>query len=303
VPYEGSQVAPAYKPFQGDDVVKLLVDEAHKHGMQAQAWLSYGFYAYFTADATKDSSKGAILDEHPELLAINNEGNGKLHRAFGDYFSLCPSNPKSHEVLGKLMVEQVNRYAVDGIHLDRIRYPEDTFCFCGYCKEHFKQDTGLELKEYAKGSDEAKKLLEWRREQTATAVAHFRDVVQKVKPGMPMTAYVVGPFEMDSKAQGWDLWAKRGLLDAVGVSMYGADIRPAAEKAIELLGPAKDKLVCAVSAEVKPSAVYLSNIEVGREYSKLGQFTWYLGAVTDDMKGLEAGPYAEPAKLPFGAKP
>ena len=302
VPYEGSSVAPAYKPFKGDDLVKLLIDAAHEHGMQTQAWLSYGFYAYFTPDASKDKSMGAILDKHPELLAINNEGNGKLHRSFGDYFSLCPSNPGSHGVLAQLMLEQVNRYAFDGVHLDRIRYPEDTFCFCGYCKEHFKHDTGLDLKDYPKGSDEARKLLQWRREQTATAVAHFRDVVQKAKPGLPMTAYVVGPFEMDSKAQGWDLWAQRGLVDAVGVSMYGADIRPAAEKALQLLGPAKDKLVCALSAEVKPSAVYLSNSEVAREYSKLGQFTWYLAPLSDDLQGLGQGPYAKPAKLPFAPK-
>jgi cytochrome c nitrite reductase small subunit len=78
------------------------------------------------------------------------------------------------------------------------------------------------------GSDGANKFLQWKREQTAKAVDRISRDVRAVRPHLPITSYVVGPAEMDNKAQSWDLWASRGLVDAVAVSMYGADISEAA---------------------------------------------------------------------------
>src|SRR5207245_5384748 len=106
----------------------------------------------------------------------------------GDFYSLCAANPKSHEILGQLMVEIVTKYPVDGLHLDRIRFPEADFCFCDYCREHFKADTGVELKVLANGSDEHRKWMEWRRQQTLAAVKHFEKVVNAAKRGWPIRA-------------------------------------------------------------------------------------------------------------------
>ncbi len=301
VAYPGSHVAPQYPAFKGDDRFGFMVSEAHKRGMQIHAWLGYGFYAYYTSDASKDPSKGALLDARPELAAVDSTGKQVLHRDLGDYYSLCPSNPKSHELLGEILVEVATAYPVDGVHLDRIRYPEENFCYCDYCKEHFKKDTGLELKEYSKGSAEAKKFLDWRREQTAVAVAHFKKVVQSARPELPMTAYVLSPADMDSKAQGWDLWIQRGLLDAVAVSMYGTDIEPSAKQALKLLGGRKTKLMCAISSE-RPTKIYLANINVARGFTPTGQCTWWLDSTLDDLDGLKAGPYSEAAADPFGVK-
>ena len=193
---------------------------------------------------------GPVLEKHPELVSIDARGGKAIHRSFGDFYSLCAANPKSHEILGQLMVEIVTKYpSIDGLHLDRIRFPEADFCFCDYCKEHFKADTGVELKPFANGSDEQRKWMEWRRQQTLAAMKHFEKVVHATKPGLPITAYVVGPDEMDARGQSWDLWAKEGVVYAVAVSMYGADIRPAAQQALARLGDAgRARLICAISA-------------------------------------------------------
>jgi uncharacterized lipoprotein YddW (UPF0748 family) len=131
-------------------------------------------------------------------------------------------------------------------------------------------------------------------------VKHFERVIHAAKSGLPITAYVVGPDEMDSRGQSWDLWAKAGLLDAIAVSMYSADIHPAADKALARLGDARSRLICALSADKIPAPIYTANIQAARDVSPLGQYTWFLGQLDDaDFDALEAGPYSQPARDPI----
>jgi uncharacterized lipoprotein YddW (UPF0748 family) len=287
---------PQFPDFKGEDVVGWLIDECHKRGLQAHLWMEYGFYAYFTADATKDPSMGAILDRFPALVSIDADGNKFIHRSFGDFYSMCPTNPMSWQTLARIYAEAVAKYpGADGLNLDRIRYASADHCFCDVCRWTFRKNTAMDLEKFEPGSDGAKKFLEVRRQRTVDAVRSIVAEVRKVRPDIPITSYVVGPDEMDDKAQAWDLWVKEGLLDGVAVSMYGADIRPAVARAIELLGPNKGKLICAVSCD-QETDVYLTNIELARDFGAIGQFTWHFGDVWDDVDALREGPYARPAR-------
>jgi uncharacterized lipoprotein YddW (UPF0748 family) len=278
-------------------LLRFTIDEVHKRGLRAEAWLEYGFYAYFTPDATKDKSMGSILDKSPDLLSINFRGDKFIHHDIGDHYSLCPANPKSHELLARIVGEILSRYRdLDGINLDRIRFADSDHCYCDYCRKNFQADEGIALKAFHPQSKEARKWLDWKREQSARAMSFIAGLAHDMRPknNFPITSYVVGPDEMDAKAQAWDLWMQRKLLDAVAVSMYDADIRPAAEKALALLAGDKSKLICAISCEV-PTRVYLNNIENARKFSMIGQFTWYIGAVSDDIDALSAGVYSTSA--------
>lgn len=298
VAYAGGEYLPQSPDLNGEDILGWLIEECHKRGMQAHLWMEYGFYSYFTTDAKKDKSMGAILDEHPELLSVDSDGNKFIHREFGDFYSMCPSNPQSQEILAKICAEAVSKYpSADGVNLDRIRYAAANYCYCDYCKESFRKDTGIELRKFVPGSHGDRRFLHWKRLQTVKAVRTIVDAIEQTKPGLPVTSYVVGPDEMDERAQGWDLWMQQGLLDAVAVSMYGADIRPAARKAIQLLGKNRDKLICAISCDQK-SDVYLTNIQLSRDLGAIGQYTWHFGDVSDDIESLRNGPYAKPAELP-----
>ena len=297
VAYPGSAVLPQFPDFKGQDVFGLWVEEAHKRGLRAEAWMEYGFYAYFTPDASKDPSMGPILDNHPDLLSVDPKGTRYIHRDFGDFYSICPSNPKSHQILADLCVEAVTKYPLDGLNLDRIRYAASDYCHCDYCKSAFQRDTGVALVQFPEGSAEAKRWLDWKRDQTAKAVATISKAVRAARPGMPITSYVVGPDEMDDKAQGWDLWAKRGFVDALAVSMYGADIEPAASKALALLGDETGMLICAINAGMK-TPIFASNVEVARKHAPTGQFVWHFGDLADDVEALTTGPYQKPAEYP-----
>src|SRR5439155_1185229 len=165
----------------------------------------------------------------------------------------------------RLKAANFNIVLIDGLHLDRIRFPEADFCFCDYCKEHFKADTGIDLRPFEKGSDDETKWTQWKLQQTLAAVKYFEKVVHAARPGLPITAYVIPPDEMDARGQSWDLWARQGVLDAVAVSMYGADIRPAARQALARLGDAgRSRLICAISADQIPPPVYTAHVQAAR---------------------------------------
>ena len=295
VAYPRSTHLPQYPQFDGEDVFGWLVEQCHQRGLRAGAWMEYGFYAYFTPDASNDASMGPILDMHPELLSINFNGDRYIHRNFGDFYSLCPSNPRSHEILAQIMVEAVTKYPVDELNLDRIRYAGGDYCYCDHCRTHFHRETGIVLRPFSPDSDEAAKWLAWKREQTAKAVEHIVNAVRQAVPSLPITAYVVGPDEMNDKAQGWDLWMQRDLLDGIAVSMYGAEIESAAARARQLLGPAQAKLIGAISCE-QQTKVFLSNIQRTRQLGMIGQYTWHFGEVADDIEALREGPYGKPAE-------
>jgi uncharacterized lipoprotein YddW (UPF0748 family) len=298
--YPDSKYLPQHPKVRGRDPLGVAVEQAHKRGLEVHVWMEYGFYAYHSPDATKEASKGPWLDANPELLAVNAQGGTYLHNpAWGDFYSMCPANPKCHELLANIAAEIVERYPVEGINLDRIRFPGATYCYCNYCKEHFKKDTGLDLVPFEKGSDGEKKFLEWKRQQLVKAVKTIRDRVKAVRPDVVLTSYVVPPDEMNDKAQSWDLWAKQRLLDGVAVSMYGKDIAPAAQKSAQILGDRKDLLLAAISAEVP---TYVDNVQKARSYAPLGQITWYAGQVEDDLERLATGPYAKPARSPFARR-
>lgn len=283
-------------PDLKEDLFAWSVEQAHARGLQAHAWISYGFYAYHTKDATSDKSMGPLLDKHPELVAVRADGTKYLHNdKLGDFYSLCPANPKSHELLGELMVETVKRYPVDGVHLDRIRFPEADYCHCDYCETVFKADTGIELKVFEKGSTEQRAWTDWKRQQTLAAVRHFRKVVQAAKPGIMMTSYVLNPDEMDSRAQSWDLWMKEDLLDYVAVSMYGAEISDYSARALQLLG-GKEKLLNALACDKGPE-IFTNNIQVARNIGSAGQVTWWMGDLPKNADALRQGPYRLPASI------
>lgn len=299
--YPNSELLPQIADAKGEDLLQVLIDECHRRGMKADAWMEYGFYAHFTPE--KDhTSMGKWLDADPSLLSVDKNGVGAITRSFGTFYSLDPSLPKARELLVKLNVEVATKYNVDAINLDRIRFADwDHLSLEG--RARFKKETGLKWAAYEPSSEEGKVLSEWKRQQTLAAVREITAAVRKVKPNLPITSYVVPPEEKDNKSQSWDLWMKEDLLDALAVSMYGQDIEQSAADAIRFLDGKTDKLVAAINSE-HPTADFLTNIERSRQLGMIGQFTWYVGTTDEnDLEALKNGPYAEQASDPIAQHP
>lgn len=293
--YPNSDSLPQVPEANGEDLLRVCIDAIHERGMKADAWMEYGMYAHFTPHKS-DRSMGKWLDAHPELASVDKNGKAAIARPFGTFYSLDPANPASAELLAKLNVEVATRYNVDAISFDRLRYAE--FDHLGLAsRARFEQETGVKFADATDINTEAgRKLSEWKRQQLLKGVTHVVEAVRKAKPGLQITGYVVPPDEMMNKSQSYDLWMKAGLLDRIYVSMYGADITDAANKAVKLLDGDKSRLYAAINAE-QTTENLLTNIELSRQMGLKGQGVWYSGAIDEaDAKALKAGPYAEAAK-------
>jgi uncharacterized lipoprotein YddW (UPF0748 family) len=227
VTYVGSAFLPQWREQAAADadIMPWLVGAIHARGMKAHAWAEYGFYAYWTPDATKDPSRGPLLDRRPELTARMADGQTYLaQHGLGHFYSLCPSNPASHEWLAGLYMEMLDKFPFDGLNLDRVRYPDGRYCFCDYCRTAFARDTGTTLSEFEKGAPEAAALDRWRKDRTREFVKLISGKVRKRFPGRLVTSCVVPPDLIDEKGQDWPSWVRAGHLDAVMPMLYGRDI-------------------------------------------------------------------------------
>jgi uncharacterized lipoprotein YddW (UPF0748 family) len=292
--YPDSTLLPQAPEAKGEDLMRVLIDACRARGIKADAWMEYGFYAYFTPDKN-DRSMGKWLDADPSMLSVDKEGVGAITRTFGTFYSLDPSSQKAIDLLAKLNVEVATRYDIDAINLDRMRFAAwDHLSLEG--RARFEKETGLKWAAWAPESREGQRLSEWKRQQTLNAVRTITTAVRKAKPGLPITSYVVPPEEKDDKSQSYDLWMAEGLLDQIAVSMYGADITKPANAAIKLLGGDTSKLLAAINAEHATSDL-TTNIEQSRRMGMQGQYVWYSGTVDDaDAEALKAGPYSSPSR-------
>lgn len=107
----------------GFDPLEFAIAEAHKNGLEFHAYMNP-----FPLFGGRAGSKPENLD-HPFYkygpgtdncwVALGDNGEPMV----ADYYYFDPGIPQVHEYVRKVILDVVRRYDVDGIHLDRIRYP------------------------------------------------------------------------------------------------------------------------------------------------------------------------------------
>jgi len=301
VVYPDSEFLPIFAEASEPDVLSWLIPEIHRRGMRAESWVEYGFYAFHTPDASKTEKRGVFLEKHPELTAVDSSGRDHIHNTqWGDFFSLCPANPKSHELLGNLFVEGIKRYPFDGINLDRMRFPNENFCYCEYCKTQFQKDTGIPLKPYPADSPEYKTFISWRESQLDTFIKTWAPRFRDARPGLKVTMAALPPDMMESHGQNWDHWLEQGWVDAAMPMLYG---EKGFEDRIRILSkfPRWDRIYPGVDAHGLSPEVIQRQIRFLNKEGAQGCVLWYSGQIADDLPGLAAGPFSQPARSPLSS--
>lgn len=111
-PYEpwGAMLTGRQGGDPGWDPLSVAVEEAHRRGMELHAWINP-----FRAGDARDSA----------LLASNHVFHERrdLVRTYGVQLWLDPGEPAVHDRSMRAILDIVNRYDVDGIHLDDYFYP------------------------------------------------------------------------------------------------------------------------------------------------------------------------------------
>ena len=103
----------------GYDPLAFALRECHKRGMELHAWVVA--FPICNAALARRLGAEALPKKHPELC----------HRC-GDAWFMDPGVPATAQYVAGICREIVERYDVDGIHLDYIRYPEESADSSGY---------------------------------------------------------------------------------------------------------------------------------------------------------------------------
>ena len=173
----------------GYDALQFAIDECHKRGMEVHAWV-------VTIPVGKWNSYGCrqLRKRFPRLIKrIDQDGY------------MDPEATQTGCYLAEMCLEIVQRYDVDGIHLDYIRYPE-TWKF-------------RISKDQARGN-------------ITRIVEKIHQAVKKEKPWVKMSCSPIGKFDDLSRywSHGWNAytkvaqdaqaWLKDGLMDELFPMMY-----------------------------------------------------------------------------------
>lgn len=189
----------------GYDPLQFAIDECHKRGMECHAWMvtiPLGNRRHVAA-----LGKQSVTKKQPDICLPYKR----------EYF-LNPGHPDTKNYLMSLVREVVERYDVDGVHFDYLRYPENAPRFAD--RAHYRR--------YANG----RSLEQWRRDNLTEILRHIYKGVKQLKPWVKVSTCPVGKYKDTSRyrSRGWNAfhtvyqdvqgWMAEGIQDQIYPMMY-----------------------------------------------------------------------------------
>lgn len=181
--------SPGYDPLQ------FAVEECHKRGMELHAWL----VCVPLGSAKKQKGYGR------ESVTVR---RGELCRKAGSEWFMRPDKSGTADYMASLCEEIVDKYDVDGISLDYIRYPESQYRYKDTCTP------------------------QQRRENISRIVQRIHDRVKRKAPWVKLSSSPIGKYSdlRRYSSRGWNcydavfqdplLWLAKGWQDWLTPMMY-----------------------------------------------------------------------------------
>ena len=251
------------RPIQWEDVpddydpLRVLLDEARFRGIQVHAWIVVHLVA--SADLLPADSLH-IVHRQPDWLAVPRElaefaqetdpGDPGYIEALAEWslrnqdrvegLYTSPAHPGVREHVTGIVEDLLDRYALQGVHLDYIRYPAPDFDFAPASLEFFAQWlregtprlSRLPISQEGEGSELI--LLpdsfpdhwdEFRRTQVTRQALEIAESVRSRHPDVLVSAAVFPDLDdaRDVRFQPWDRWLEWGVVDVVAPMAYTPD--------------------------------------------------------------------------------
>ena len=197
--------------YPGYDPLQFMLEETHKRGIEFHAWLN-PYRAVF--DIRKSSiDLNHITRRRPDLFF--NYGTGKI---------FDPGIPETRQYFVGVVKDIINRYDVDGIHIDDYFYP--------YKVPGIDYPDDASFRKYGNGMSKAN----WRRNNVDLIIKEIHEAILSTKP---MVRFGVSPFGIYRNKSEWaggsntrgttnygDLyadilrWAREGWVDYIVPQLY-----------------------------------------------------------------------------------
>ncbi len=255
-PAGSTSVADALRQRPEFDPLALTLEEAHRRGLEVHAWVN----VHLIVNAPRlPADRAHLVHARPDLLAVPRELAGDLHgmspeesgylerlrrhaeenrsRVEGLYSS--PSSPEVKERVYAVIMDLVDRYDVDGIHLDYVRYPSGEYDYSRCALARFRSWVGERLSPDRRAQLDESLMTdplayaealpgpwsEFRRAQITDLVERIYTGVKRRRPQVVVSAAVFPDLNTSftQRYQDWGAWIRDGIIDVVAPMAYTAD--------------------------------------------------------------------------------
>ena len=213
-----------------------LLARAHAAGLQVHAWVNC---LLVWSAPQRPSDPRHVVNAHPEWIARGRDGRrlseyrARERRRLGlEGVFLAPAHPGVRTWLAQVAKEIVERYPVDGVHLDYIRQPGVPIGFDPTTRARFALESGVDPRRMAlipagRRAEVAAQWASFQRAQVTATVREVRDSIERTRPGVALSAAVLADTlaARNVHAQPWTEWVREGLLDRAYAMCYAPTVQ------------------------------------------------------------------------------
>ncbi len=244
----------ASKP--GFDPLATVLEQAHAAGLKVHAWVGVNLVS---SSVTLPASREHIVYRQPDWLMVPLELAAEMkkvdvrspayigrlarwtraHASEVEGLYTSPVHPGVQAHVAAVIGEMVANYAVDGVHLDYVRFPSDRFDYSPAAIDLFKSMILPDLTDQERREAAARELIDpaaypnlfadrwnqFRRNGLTDLVVKVRAAVKAARPAAVLSAAVVPDAAQatDGRLQDWRGWLDQSLLDVLCPMAYTTD--------------------------------------------------------------------------------
>ena len=252
---------------QTEDELQKAIAAAHRNGLEFHAWK-----VCFNLNGAA-MQKGAAKTLYDQM-----EKDDRLVRGMNGKTApfLNPADPRNQKLELDVLREITQKYDVDGIHLDYIRYPDEPHFDFDYGNvsraefEKFSKRKVVNWPEDVFSGAQKWDYENWERNNINGLVRRVYEQTKKLKPRVQVSAAVWRDHRANRAfiKQDWVLWAKNGWLDFAVPMDYTSDETRFREDVKSQVANSAGRVLLAAgigSFQHKTPEITLKQIEIARE--------------------------------------
>jgi uncharacterized lipoprotein YddW (UPF0748 family) len=235
------------------DPLATVIEQARTKGLEVHAWVAVNLVS---SSVSLPASREHVIYRAPEWLMVPRELAGEMkkidlrspaylgrlarwtraHSSTVEGLYTSPLHPAAQDHTAAVIGEIASKYAVDGIHLDYIRFPNDDFDYSPAAMEQFKNAVLPSLNDSERREATAREPLDpaaypnlfperwddFRRSRLTALVVKIRTAVKAARPNVVFSAAVLPDAQeaYTHRLQDWRGWIDRSLLDVICPMAY-----------------------------------------------------------------------------------
>jgi len=235
--------APVLKGKDNFDPLSFIINEAHRYGLELHVWIN----AYLVCRPEWGNAPPEhVVKKHPEWVLHDEEGSSLLdynlehlqelrRRGYLEGIYLEPGDLEVQNYLLLIYQEVVEKYDLDGVHLDYIRFPASNYGYGERSRQRFEELYGIDALILVNSRYQASEWLggkkyqfllqewdRWRTQQVTDLVRRVYEVVKNTKSWVKVSA-AVKPYALQARQQyfqDWQSWLREGIVDFIVPMSY-----------------------------------------------------------------------------------